>query len=99
MKVKVEYKNKNLEVVGSDYFEFDLYAQKLAQDILSVLTDIEKYLECNEFDYDSDNMYRYIRRKLLNTAGALKRLPDNIVQDKSYPKATKKSIISMIKGD
>lgn len=99
MRIKIEYKNKDLEIVGYDYFEFDLYLQKMSQDVIGVLSDIEKCLDSHNADYNNDNAFRYIRHKLLDIAGALKRLPDNIVSDTNYSKATKKGILSIVKGD
>lgn len=98
MRIRIEYKNKDLETVGYDYFEFDLYLQKLSQDVIGVLSDIEKCLDMHDVDYDADENFRYVRHKLLDLAGALKRLPDNIVPEPNYSKATKKEILSIVKG-
>lgn len=98
MRVRIEYKNKDLEIVGYDVFDLDLYSQKLSQDIIGVLNDIEKCLTINNIDFDLDESFRYVRHKLLDLAGSIKRLPDNLIDEKSYSKPTKRDLISAVNG-
>lgn len=83
MKVKIEYKNKKLDTVGYDEFDFDIYCQKLSQDITRLLTDIERFFQEQNIknEIESNDFYRNIRHRLLDLAGSIKRLPDNIIDN------------------
>jgi len=86
MKVKIEYKNRRMETVGIDEFEFDIYCQKLSQDLTGLLSDIESFFD-NQLDKHnivSDEYYKKVKHRIFDMAGAIKRLPENIVFDEDY---------------
>jgi len=72
MKIEITYKNKDLEIVGSDTFTFDEYCHLLSQKTLSLLYQIED-LQNGKLDYSD------IKKYIFNLAGNIQRIPDNII--------------------
>jgi hypothetical protein len=98
VKVKVDYKNENLDIVDTEQYDIDLYCQKLSDDVIKVLSDIEGLFLSKEIPIDSSNFYRQLKHKIFDVAGSIKRLPNNMIE--IQPKATKKSVLSFLgKGD
>lgn len=72
MKIEITYKNKDLEVVGSDIFTFNEYCHLLSQKTLSLLYQIE--------DLQNGNLtYSDIKKYIFNLAGNIQRIPDNLI--------------------
>lgn len=69
--IRIEYKNKNLEVIGVKEFEFVAYCNLLNKKILGILYKIDSY---NNDDISFDDLKNYI----FNIAGNVKRIPENI---------------------
>lgn len=101
MLVNVEYKNKDMKIVGSDTFEFDTYCQKISQDIVNVLSNIETFFNVQniENDINCDEFYRQIRHRMFDISGSIKRLPNNIIDAEAVienpSKATKTGLLSI----
>lgn len=98
MLVKIEYKNRRMEVVGSDLFDFDTYCLKLSQDAIGILSDLE--LCCGQEGGEMGEAYRRLRHRVFDLSGALRRLPGNLLDEKGArgEKPTHEGIVSAIKG-
>lgn len=84
-KVKIEYKNKNLETVVEKEYNFIDYTEMLNLELKHILMDVEDafyYLSGNKQknDWGSELTERFnkIRHKILDQANAIKRLPENL---------------------
>jgi len=84
-KVKIEYKNKELETVVEKEYDFLDYTEMLNLELKRILMDIEDafyYFSGNKQkqDWPPELMERFqkIRHKLLDQANAVKRLPENL---------------------
>lgn len=83
MMVRVEYKNRRLETVGCEEYDFDVYCQKLSQELTWLLTDIEMTFkeQYEKHGIECEDYFKSVRHKVLDVAGAIKRLPQNVVQE------------------
>ena len=84
-KVKVEYKNKNLETVVEKEYSFIDYTEMLSLELKRVLMDIEDAFYClsgnkqkQEWTPEMTERFQKIRHKILDQANAIKRLPANL---------------------
>lgn len=84
-KVKIEYKNKDLETVVEKEYDFIDYTEMLNLELKRVLMDIEDafyFFSGNKQKADWDNAlterFNKIRHKLLDQANAIKRLPSTL---------------------
>jgi len=84
-KVKIEYKNKDLETVVEKEYSFIDYTETLNIELKRILTDIEDafyYLSGNkqksEWSDELIDRFNKIRHKMLDQANAIKRLPENL---------------------
>ena len=83
-KVRIEYKNKDLETVVEKEYDFIDYTEMLNLELKRILMDIEDafyYLtgkQRSEWDEETSNKFQKIRHKLLDQANAVKRLPENL---------------------
>ena len=84
-KVKIEYKNKDLETVVEKEYNFIDYTEMLNLELKRILMDIEDafyYLSGNKQKQDWSpeltERFQKIRHKLLDQANAIKRLPENL---------------------
>ena len=84
-KVKIEYKNKNLETVVEKEYNFIDYTEMLNLELKRILMDIEDafyYLSGNKQKQDWSpeltERFQKIRHKLLDQANAIRRLPENL---------------------
>ena len=87
-KVKIEYKNKDLETVVEKEYSFIDYTEMLNLELKRVLMDIEDafyYLSGNkqksEWEPEVTERFNKIRHKLLDQANAIRRLPQNLSID------------------
>lgn len=84
MLVEITHKNKNMEIVDIERLDFDIYCKKLSQDLISILSDIENFIEKQKIvneDYYVDELYHVLRHRLFDVAGAVSRLNDSIVRE------------------
>ena len=84
-KVKIEYKNKNLETVVEKEYDFIDYTDMLHLELKHILMDIEDafyYFSGNKQkqDWSPELTERFakIRHKLLDEANSIRRLPENL---------------------
>jgi len=84
-KVKIEYKNKNLETVVEKEYEFIDYTEMLSLELKRIIMDIEDafyHLSGNkqrqDWEPELTERFQKIRHKLLDQANAIKRLPENL---------------------
>lgn len=84
-KVKIEYKNENLETVIEKEYDFIEYTEMLRQELMKDIVDIEDafYLfsgnkQKDEWDEEIMKRFKRIRHKLLDQANAIRRLPQNL---------------------
>lgn len=84
-RVKIEYKNKDLETVVEKEYGFVDYTEMLSLELKRILMDIEDafYLfsgnkQKQDWPPELTERFNKIRHKLLDQANAIKRLPDNL---------------------
>lgn len=85
--VNVTYKNDALETVLDKTYTLKEYSDMLRADLLRIITDIEDLIyemndnkPKNEWSDLSWASFCKIKHKLLDKAGAIGRLPDNIIE-------------------
>lgn len=84
-KVKIEYKNKDLETVVEKEYSFIDYTEMINLELKRILMDVEDafyYLSDNkqksEWTPELTEKFQKIRHKLLDQANSIKRLPENL---------------------
>ncbi len=84
-KVKIEYKNKDLETVVEKEYGFIDYTEMLNLELKRILMDIEDAFYYMSGDKQKQNWppelterFQKIRHKLLDQANAIRRLPENL---------------------
>ena len=98
MKIKVEYKNKNLNNVCVETYDFDDYCAKLAQDVICLLSTVENMIPPESFGSED---FQKFRHKVFDISGSLKRIPINLIEGEyeehkdEMKKATKTGLLAM----
>ena len=89
-KVKIEYKNQDLETVIEKEYDFIGYTTMLYMDLMGIIKEIEDaFYDMNQgkqkCDWTSESIERFkkIRHKLLDQANAIRRLPQNLTHNGS----------------
>ena len=84
-KVKIVYKNKDLEPVVEKEYDFIDYTEMVSLDLKRILMDIEDafyYFSGNkqkkDWDQETSERFMKIRHKMLDQANAIRRLPENL---------------------
>ena len=84
-RVKIEYKNKDLETVVEKEYDFIDYTEMLNLELKRILMDVEDafyYFSGNKQKQDwppeLTERFQRIRHKILDQANAIRRLPDNL---------------------
>ena len=84
-KVKIEYKNKDLETVVEKEYGFVDYTEMLNLELKRILMDIEDAFyyfsgnkQKNEWSPELTERFNKIRHKILDQANSIKRLPENL---------------------
>ena len=84
-KVRIEYKNKNLETVVEKQYDFIDYTDMLHLELKRILMEIEDafyYFSGNKQKQDwppeLTERFTKIRHKLLDQANSIRRLPENL---------------------
>ena len=87
LNVKITYRNSKLEPVSTQLYDLKDYTDMLRNDLLKVITDIEDGLYIATGNKTKDEWpdevwggFTRIKHKLLDKAGAIGRLPENIVE-------------------
>ena len=90
--VKVTYRNHSLEQVYTKTYGFCVYTEMLHADLLRLVTDIEDlcYVVNNgkpkeEWTDETFAAFNRIKHKLLDKAGDIGRMPENMVERVSIP--------------
>ena len=83
MKIEIVYKNKDLEIVGTEEFTLNEYCHLLSQKTLSLLYQIE---DLNNKKIEYGDLKKYI----FNLAGSIQRLPENLVDGEIKESKVKK---------
>ena len=85
--VNIVYKNSKLETVCDKTYTLKEYTEMLHTDLLRLISDIEdmayKFNDGkpkSEWTDDSWSMFCCIKHKLLDKAGEIERLPENIIE-------------------
>lgn len=86
--VKIVYRNKKLEPVYETTYSLRDYAEMIRTDILRLITDVEDVMYIangnkpkEEWTDDSWIAFCKIKHKLLDKAGEIGRMPDNIFEN------------------
>lgn len=84
-KVKIEYKNQDMETVVEKEFDFLDYTMLINLDLKKILGNIESafsyFNDCKpkeEWSPESKKMFMEIRHKILDQANAIRRLPETL---------------------
>lgn len=90
--VKVTYRNRALEDVYTKTYSIEEYTDMLRADLLRLVTDIEDLCYTvnggkpkEEWTDDTFVAFTKIKHKLLDKAGDIGRMPDNLVERISIP--------------
>lgn len=88
LRVRVTYKNEDMKPVCEKEYELDKYTQMIRNDLMRIITDVEDVLYCalngqskDEWTSEINAKFRKIKHKILDKAGEVGRLPQNIVED------------------
>lgn len=88
LKVKVVYRNKNLDPTYEKTYSLQDYVAMLKADMLSLISSVEDLAYMvndnklqEDWSEDSWTLFQRIRHKQLDIAGAVGRLPDNLIGD------------------
>lgn len=83
--VHVDYKNKLLEDVDSKSYPLNVYCQELRTKLMHTIMDVENVFygyqgnrAKEDWDCESAESFQRIRHKLLDTANAIDRIPNNL---------------------
>lgn len=71
MKIEIEYKNKDLEVIKTNEYDFVEYCKLISKKVLGILYKVDG-LNKNEISYDD------LKKYIFNVAGNVERIPENI---------------------
>ena len=84
-KVKIEYKNKNLETVVEKEYDFIDYTEMLNLELKRILMDVEDAFyyfsgdkQKQDWTPETTERFNKIRHKILDQANAIKRLPETL---------------------
>lgn len=84
--VRLDYKNKNLEIISQREYSFEDYAELLRSGLTRLILDVEDLAyratdakSKEEWPDDVMSSFNRIRHKLLDMAGEVHRLSDNLV--------------------
>lgn len=90
LKIHIDYKNDRLDIVSKKDYAFKDYMDMLRADVLRIIGDIEEFCydvndgkPKDEWDEASWMFFLKTKHKLLDKAGEIGRIPDNIVQEGS----------------
>lgn len=88
LSVKVTYRNKNMDPTYSKVYKLDEYTDMLRTDLLKLITDVENLCYAandnkpkEEWSDETFSGFCLIKHKLLDKAGDVGRIPENIVYE------------------
>lgn len=84
-KVKIEYKNKNLETIVEKEYDFVQYTEVLHLELMKIISEVEDAFyvfsgnkQKKDWDEETQERFQKIRHKILDQANAIKRLPNTL---------------------
>jgi hypothetical protein len=77
LRVKVTYKNHQLETVSVSEYDLSVYCFEMSDKLIKLLNTIESLLDVSTLK--ENDAYQKVRHTLLDVAGSVKRLPDNLL--------------------
>lgn len=87
LNVHITHRNSKLQPVADEIYPLDEYMALLGNDILRMISDVEDIIytttggvQRDEWTDEVWTKYSRLKHKMLDTAGAVKRLPDNLVK-------------------
>ena len=87
LSVHITHRNSKLQPVADEYYRLDEYAVLLGNDILRMISDVEDLIytttggvQRDEWPDEIWSKYSRLKHKMLDAAGSVKRLPDNLVK-------------------
>ena len=87
LKVKITYRNAKLEPVDTQMYDFESYTEILRNDLVKLIADVENAFYIVNGNAPKDKWpdevwgaFMRIKHKLLDKAGAIGRLPENIME-------------------
>lgn len=85
LRVKITYKDRNLNPVSECNYSFGDYVETLRLDLLKLITDIEDIIYLTNGNTPKSSwgeaeiaMFNKIKHKILDKAGEIQRLPENL---------------------
>lgn len=91
MKVRIIYRDRELNPTAEKIYPLQDYADMLKMDVLRIVTDVEDLVYLangnrpkDEWSDDTWTAFQKIRHKLLDKAGSIGRLPQDIVGDEAW---------------
>lgn len=88
IRVRVEYKNRDMKTWSVREYELRDYTDMLRLDLLRLIGDVESVAEAatgtvvkEDWPDDVARLFLYVKHKLLDKAGEIGRLPDNLIID------------------
>lgn len=86
--VKITYRNQKREPVSTQLYSLEDYTNMQRNDLIRIISDIEGgyYAACgnkgrDEWPDDVWSSFIHIKHKILDKAGDIQRLPENIVEE------------------
>lgn len=102
--VRVTYRNRNLDSVYSRIFELKEYTEQMRSDLQGLVSDVETLCydmndgkPIEEWTEESFRAFNKIKHKLLDKAGDIGRLPDNMVEIKGEPEPLNDFVARILK--
>ena len=87
--VKVAYKDASLKIISERQYSLKEYTDMLKADLLRLITDVEDLVYAvnenkpkSEWSDSSWAMFAKVKHKMLDKAGEIGRLPENILSEK-----------------
>lgn len=92
IRVRVEYKNRDMKTWSVREYELRDYTDMLRLDLLRLIGDVESTVEAatgtvvkEDWPGDVNRLFLYVKHKLLDKAGEIGRLPDNLIIEEEEP--------------
>lgn len=82
--VNVKVRNRNMEIIAEEMYELTTYTEMVKLGIQRVITEVNALISkatqrpFEQWDEETLSQFSYIRRLLLDRAGEIGRLPDNL---------------------
>lgn len=104
MRVRIAYRDSNLDIVDTRDYDIDDYTALLATSIRGAIGDVESALydvtqrEKSEWDENTIRCFNRIKHKLLDSAGEVERLSRNMYDEGRLMEADEAGFIAKVFG-